>query len=322
MTAQHGGGRVWLDVPFADKDQAKQLGARWDPTARRWYAGPRAHRDLHARWAPLPELPTTLPGEDLSFGSGLYVDLIPDTCWFTNVRSCVHQRDWERLRRMLIERAGGRCELCGRGEDRETRRRLEAHERFDYDEATGTQTLRRLVLVCSDCHEVTHYGLAQVRGRDREAFAHLRAVTGMTEAQAEAHIAQAFAIWDGRSARVWKLDLSPLTAAGMTVTPPPDAVARAQAAAEQVQRRRANEAPTRTGPAALRSGGHDGCGCDGDPEPGVTVRTVTWDEVATSDSPIGAILRGGFHSPTGDSTPPPPIEGTEPRARRRWWRCS
>jgi hypothetical protein len=26
--------RVWLDVPFAEKDQAKALGARWDPQAR------------------------------------------------------------------------------------------------------------------------------------------------------------------------------------------------------------------------------------------------------------------------------------------------
>jgi len=41
-----------------------------------------------------------LPGEDRSFGSGLFVDLVPSSCWFTNVRSCVDRRDWERLRRM------------------------------------------------------------------------------------------------------------------------------------------------------------------------------------------------------------------------------
>src|SRR5699024_7233276 len=29
---------VWLDVPFAEKDEAKALGARWDRRERRWYA--------------------------------------------------------------------------------------------------------------------------------------------------------------------------------------------------------------------------------------------------------------------------------------------
>jgi Domain of unknown function (DUF5710) len=28
--------RMWLDVPFAEKDEAKALGAQWDPQARRW----------------------------------------------------------------------------------------------------------------------------------------------------------------------------------------------------------------------------------------------------------------------------------------------
>lgn len=32
------GNRVWLDVPFGEKDEAKALGARWDAGARRWYA--------------------------------------------------------------------------------------------------------------------------------------------------------------------------------------------------------------------------------------------------------------------------------------------
>ena len=31
---------TWLAVPFAQKDQAKQLGARWDALTKRWYAPP------------------------------------------------------------------------------------------------------------------------------------------------------------------------------------------------------------------------------------------------------------------------------------------
>ena len=28
---------VWLKVPFAEKDQAKALGARWNPAQKKWY---------------------------------------------------------------------------------------------------------------------------------------------------------------------------------------------------------------------------------------------------------------------------------------------
>lgn len=227
---------MWLDVPYADKDEAKALGARWDARERRWYAGPRAHPDLHTRWGARPELPITLPGEDRSFGTGLFVDLIPSTVWFSNVRSAVDGADWERLRRMLSRRAEQRCELCGRGPNRQLGRYLEAHERFAYDEATGTQQLKRLVLVCSGCHEVTHFGLAELRGRGPEAFAHLRAVTRMTEDAALAHVQDAFARWRARSTREWSLDLSPLTKAGITVSPPPQPAARARGAEQELRR--------------------------------------------------------------------------------------
>jgi ribonuclease HI len=45
---------VWLDVPYASKDEAKRLGAWWNPNVRRWYAPP--HLDearrgvLSKRW--------------------------------------------------------------------------------------------------------------------------------------------------------------------------------------------------------------------------------------------------------------------------------
>lgn len=227
------GRRIWLDVPFAEKDEAKAAGARWDPAEKRWYA-PRPGMDALARWAAAPEVPDLLPGEDRSLGSGLFVDLVPSTCWFTNVRSCVDARDWERLRRMVTRRAGRRCELCGAAEDRAARRWLEVHERWVYDERTRVQALRRLVCLCTDCHTVTHFGLAQVRGLAGRAFAHLREVTGMTEAQARRHVDEAFAVWEARSRVAWTLDLSMLTAAGVRLAPPPRAVERAAVAARQL----------------------------------------------------------------------------------------
>jgi TrwC relaxase/AAA domain/Domain of unknown function (DUF5710) len=43
--------RIWLDVPFAEKDQAARAGARWDYETKRWYA-PEAGIKALARWDP------------------------------------------------------------------------------------------------------------------------------------------------------------------------------------------------------------------------------------------------------------------------------
>lgn len=175
-------------------------------------------------WAAAAEIPALLPGEDRSFGQGLFVDLVPSSCWFTNLRSCVTPRDWERLRRMITSRAGQQCEACAAAADRDARRWLEAHERWTYDRATCTQTLRRLICLCTDCHHVTHYGYAsQVLGLEPHVFAHLVKVTTMTPAQAREHIDAAFTLWRRRSAMTWTLDLSILTSAGVTLATPPTA---------------------------------------------------------------------------------------------------
>ncbi|MCY9783131.1 DUF5710 domain-containing protein [Nocardiopsis sp. EMB25] len=231
--------RIWLDVPYAEKDLAKAEGARWDPRVRRWYA-PRPGIAGLERWSARPDIPDLLPGEDRSLGSGLFVDLVPSTCWFTNVRSCVSQRDWERLRRMVVDRAGQVCEICGAAADREARRWLEVHERWTFDERCGTQTLRRLICVCTPCHTVTHFGLAQVKGIAAEAMAHLIAVTGASPEAAQRHVREAFVLWERRSGVVWELDLGMLTAVGITVQPPPDALRRAEQARAELQRQRSS----------------------------------------------------------------------------------
>lgn len=222
-------GREYLDVPYAEKDDAKVLGARWDPQAKRWF-DPWPPSPGLERWAARSDVPDLLPGEDRSFGSGLFVDLVPRSCWFTNVRTCISQQDWERLRRMITRRAGYVCEICGAAEDRDRKLWLEAHERWHYDEQTRMQSLRRLICLCSSCHLVTHFGYANIQGRTDEAFAHLRKVTGMSEVESRRHVYAAEDLWIERSARTWTLDLVMLTDAGVTLARPAAAEWRPAAA--------------------------------------------------------------------------------------------
>lgn len=218
--------RIWLDVTFAEKDEAKAHGARWDPAARRWYA-PRPGMTALDRWQARPDVPDLLPGEDRNFGSGLFVDLVPSSCWFSNVRSCVDQRDWERLRRMITTRAAQRCEVCHRSQDREARRWLEAHERWAFDDSNNMQALRRLICLCTDCHTATHFGLASINGKSAEASKHLCTVTGLSANQVNQHIDAAFALWRRRSVITWELDLGILLNADITLAAPPSATERA-----------------------------------------------------------------------------------------------
>lgn len=279
--------RLWIDVPFDDKDAAKAAGARWDPQARSWYA-PRPGIAALAAWSPLPEL---LPGEDREFGSGLFVDPVPSSCWFTNVRSAVVPRDWERLRKMVYRRAGQRCEACGAGKNADASRWLEAHERWTYLRAQPSgrlvQRLVRLVCLCTACHQVTHFGHAQVTGREQDALEHLCHVNGWTAQQAWAHVDAAAQKWRRRSEHTWELDLSILTDAGVTITPPPAAAERPEHAATALRDARAGDPPASravgAAPGAARSPGSS---------PGVTVRPVRVDEIATSDDPMARVLRG------------------------------
>ena len=44
--------RFNLKVPYAEKDQAKQLGARWDAARKLWYVDGRDDLAPFARWSP------------------------------------------------------------------------------------------------------------------------------------------------------------------------------------------------------------------------------------------------------------------------------
>ncbi|MEV4868549.1 hypothetical protein [Streptomyces syringium] len=138
---------------------------------------------------------------------------------------------------MIYGRAENRCEVCGAAPDQSGKPRLEAHERWDFDEATRTQALKRLICLCSNCHMVTHFGFAQVRGLEGRAFAHLLKVTGMTERQGWNHVQSAFQTWQQRSMHHWELDLRILTTAGITLAPPPSARDRAAVAQQTFESR-------------------------------------------------------------------------------------
>jgi hypothetical protein len=201
--------KAYLAVTFEEKDEAKKLGAKWDAINKKWYA-PNMEPLLLEKWKINTE-PVILLCEDRTYGgNNLFVDLIPTTCWFTNVRSCVHPRDWDRLRRYVYERVNYICECCNI-DTQKTNVILEAHERWDYNEETQTQKLVRIVALCHDCHQSTHMGLAGIKGKGIEAREHIKKIRGFTEQDYKKHMSEATEIWKKRSMINWNLDLSLIT---------------------------------------------------------------------------------------------------------------
>lgn len=134
----------------------------------------------------------------------LNFELVPDSCWYSNLRSILSSEQWDLVRKRAYARAGGKCMICGA-----PTKRLEAHERWEYDEKTNTQRLAGIVAVCRSCHEVIHIGRTQLMGREREAEAHFMKVNGCTYAEYRKALGEANADHARRN-RVpeWKLDIS------------------------------------------------------------------------------------------------------------------
>jgi len=211
--------KIYLDVPYEEKDQVKRLGARWDSKEKSWYCFEK-DRDVFFKWSDRGEVIYEIIGEDRHYqGDSLYsvyVDLIPESCWFTNVRSCIERDDWNRLRAHVYHRSNNQCEACG------SRSNLEAHERWSYDIETSTQKLMRIIALCKLCHTVTHFGLAQLRGKGEEALKHLVKVNNLTYEGAVKHVKKAFELWGIRNKTDWKLDLSILEINNIKVKYPDD----------------------------------------------------------------------------------------------------
>lgn len=193
-----------LDVPYAEKDAAKALGARWHGEKKVWFVPDRYDTTPFARWFPAPK-----PNIEL------YVDLVPRTAWFSNLRSELTSAEWTACKRIVFARAKMRCEVCGgRGQDHP----VECHERWEYDEEAGLQRLVGLVSLCPDCHETSHIGAARKRGRFAQARRHLMAVNRWDEVQADNHIEDAFQTWLRRSEQQWILDATWLLDAGIELS--------------------------------------------------------------------------------------------------------
>ena len=116
----------------------------------------------------------------------LTFEMVPEECWYSNLRSILKPKDWDIVRRDAYARANGRCTICGR-----YTKRLEAHEKWSYDETQALQKLEDVVALCHSCHEVKHISRTQLMGRGMEAMEHFMKVNRCSQMDFHAALQEA-----------------------------------------------------------------------------------------------------------------------------------
>lgn len=175
------------------------------------------------------QMPTESPSK---VGIKLVVELVPESCWFSNLRSVLSPEKWKALKSLAYKKANYRCEICG---GRGPQWPVEAHEVWEYFDDIGEQRLKSIVALCPSCHEVKHFGLAKCRRRGEIALMHFMQVNGLDRARSTAYIDAQFDIWYQRSQKKWRTDLKALLNYGIM----PEEVTRLELSAHQ--ERQANQ---------------------------------------------------------------------------------
>lgn len=138
----------------------------------------------------------------------LTIELVPASCWFSNVRTLLPKKTWDKLRKESYSHANHKCEICGdHGKNQGKKHFVECHEIWKYDDEKRTQKLEGLISLCPRCHMVKHFGRSTVIGKQDVAMAHLEKVNKWTHKQAVTYLAEVFAVHSKRSMYKWKLDV-------------------------------------------------------------------------------------------------------------------
>ncbi|MBQ8319880.1 MAG: HNH endonuclease [Clostridia bacterium] len=141
----------------------------------------------------------------------LCFEMVPESCWRANLRSALAPEDWDKVRKTAYAANGHRCYFCG------AQGRLEAHERWSYDENNAVQKLEGVVALCSRCHEVVHIGRTYAVGRGDEAMEQFMRVNGCTQSEYHEALGKANEEYLRRNKiENWSIDLTWLKERGIT----------------------------------------------------------------------------------------------------------
>lgn len=124
----------------------------------------------------------------------LKIELLPKGAWGNDFSRTLSKKDWDLLRKTCYERANHKCSICGHITDE-----LDAHEVWDFDMETKTQTLVDIVALCSRCHGVKHLRNSQRLGYSENSKKHFMEVNKCDEFEFANHLTKALLLFEERN---------------------------------------------------------------------------------------------------------------------------
>lgn len=139
----------------------------------------------------------------------LCIELVPETCWYENLRQILPESEWGKIRKEAYKKAGNKCEICGASG------KLNCHEIWEYDDKNNIQTLKGFQALCDNCHNIKHIGFVNVQisngiwSKDvmDNLAKHFMKVNECSMATFNQHVEEAFNLWREMSKKEWTRDL-------------------------------------------------------------------------------------------------------------------
>jgi len=138
----------------------------------------------------------------------LNIELVPSSSWYNNLRNVLRPAGWEKIRVQVLARANGKCEICG-----SRSKKLECHEKWEYNDETKVQSLSDIHALCYRCHRIKHFGLSLIQSSKgivniNTLEDHFMRVNECSYAEFEEHVSESFRIYGERSREEWQIDIS------------------------------------------------------------------------------------------------------------------
>lgn len=135
----------------------------------------------------------------------LTIELVPKTCFYSNVRSEVEKDIWDIIRKKAYKLAKNKCEICNGIGDKWN---VECHEIWFYDDKNHNQILKGFIALCPTCHKVKHAGLANLKGEIDIVVNQISNINNISKKESKDYITSSFDVWKKRSKFKWNLDIS------------------------------------------------------------------------------------------------------------------
>lgn len=141
----------------------------------------------------------------------LEVELIPSTTWYINVRKN-NPSLWTKIKN-IAKRKHTHCEICNKKFGSDLWNQRDVHEVFSFNPGKSEQRLTELQVICHACHMAKHPGFmskdTSPEGKRKLEYTikHFCKVNSISREQYDAHLRDAFALWEDRSKQQWTVNL-------------------------------------------------------------------------------------------------------------------